>query len=593
MKKVIFIFLVVVQICKAHAQSTTLSLELYGAKADGVVLSDGNINAGSSVLTSQSGPFKRSDVGKQIYITGAGAGGNTLIAQISSVSSGSSATLSANAMTSVSSAGITYGTDCTNAFITFNKNARALNGKKVILKMQPGTYLTSFNNWISGIKNLTVNGNGCNVICTHGAIDPLGSPHANAGLYSPSCFDNVDNNYYTNKNISDVSYGYKINSAQAKTNLIKTISPQDAGNFNVGDWVLLYGLHHEDFGGFPPDPRYFEYAKVKTINAASGTIYLDRKLVNSYDSGWPDGLLKGGVGAPRIISLDRDNFTTMENLVMNDITFLPFNGWTGKYAVSIRNGRFELYGFIRATISNLNAPAAYLGQGKKLMINRTTFKYYCEPDKVLDSTIIRNSNITSMTNAGGLNVLQLLNSTFNGPLNASPRVIYMDGNTFNTTGTTSQSLLSIAFNKGTDSIKIGSNIWNCTNGARTALFSPANSIKMTVGNVVDNNTVTVPYTAFVRDKNSRQVTPNAIGYTANKSNKFVVKRVFRYDADNIGVMGTFTQTPNPGDVFVFSLAPNIQVLGKQTKNGSFAGQYKLFQNVDTKTNLMYKANAYK
>jgi hypothetical protein len=589
MKKLSLLTIIILIRIVAFSQSITLTLEQYGAKSDGIESSDGAINAGDNIFTSPGSAFSDHDIGKTIYIAGAAESGNTLIASIVSVNSPHSVKLNINAKTSVTNEGFTFGTDCSEAFIQFNKAARA--DKNVILNLKPGTYLTSFNNWIAGIKNLTVNGNGCKIICTHGAIDPNGSPHANAGLYTPSCFDNVDNNYYTNKYISNTSYGYKIQTVAKGTKNIKMTRGADISNFRSGDWVLVYGLHHEDFGGFPPDPRYFEYARVQNTDNADGIIHLDRRLLNNYDSEWPDGLNKGGVGAPRIIDLDRDDFTIIENLNLNHINFAPFNGWTGKLAHEIRNGRFELYGFINAKISNLTAPAAYLGNGKNLLIDETTFYKYCEPDKVLDSTVIKNSSISRMTNAGGLNTLRLINSTFTTTFNASPRILYLNGDTFDCVGTTSESLISVGFNKGTDSVVVGTNTWICTRD-RHALFAPPNSIIMTVGNVINNRTVTVQYSSFVQNKNSRQVVPGSVGYTAD-GNKFEVTKVNRFDDDNIAVSGNFSSAPKIGDKFVFSLVPNIKVIGKQIKKGEFANHYNLFQSIDKTIKLTYDKDDYK
>jgi len=53
----------------------TLSVIQFGAKADGILRTDGAMVAGSPVLTSSSGSFTASDVGKYIQVVGAGPGG--------------------------------------------------------------------------------------------------------------------------------------------------------------------------------------------------------------------------------------------------------------------------------------------------------------------------------------------------------------------------------------------------------------------------------------------------------------------------------------------------------------------------------------
>ena len=589
MQKSIVLTLLIISTTVQAQLISAISLEQYGAKADGKVLTDGIIEQGSAMLKSPSATFLTTDIGKIIYVAGAATNNNTLIASIIAVDSKTTVTLSLDATITVKYAAITYGTDCTNAFINWNKVARLMKDAQVLLNMRPGTYLTSFNNWLAGVKNLKINGNGCKIICTHGAIDPLGPPGNNSGLYMPSCFSNTDNNYSTNKSNSDNDYGNKIQSASKGSNFVKTVNISDANNFRTGNWILVYGFHHEDFNGYPPDPKFFEYRTVKSVNLASGTIFLDKSLSNSYDEGWPDGAYRSSVGAPRILTIDRENFTSIENIRMNDINFLPFNGWTGKFADSVRNGRFTIYGYINATIKNITAAAAYLGQGKNLIIDGCTFKYQCEPDKVLDSVIIENSNIKDFVNAGGLNFLHLLNNKFTGVFNASPHILYLDGNIFETRGGSSTSMVSIGFNKGTDYINVGTNTWNAPVNKITTLFSAPNSTKFTINNIINNNTIVISYADFVRNKNSRQVVPGSVGYSST-GKKMKVNRVYKYDGTNIAVTGNFSQPPSQGDVFEFSFVPNIDIVGKQIKIGQFKNNQTVFESHTRVYNFNSKDN---
>ena len=591
MRNSIFFVLFFITAAVSAQNTTTLLLENFGAKADGKILPDGIIEFGSAKLTSPSAIFLPGDVGKTIYIAGAAVNGNTLIASIVSISSNTTVTLSIKASAAVNHAGITYGTDCTNAFIQFNKVARQK--EHVVLNLKPGTYLTKFNNYLAGIKSVVLNGNGCNLICTHGAYEPLGSARANVGLFMPSCFDNVDNNYYENNQLGNINVGYKIQSSNERSNFVQTINATDAANFKIGDWVLVYGLHHEDFGGWPPDPRFFEYAKIKKLAISEGLIYLDRPLNNLYDAEWPDGKQRNGVGAARIINLDRDNFTVVENLNINNVHFPPFNGWNGKLSTDQRNSRFELYGYINGKITNVNASAAYLGQGKNLMLDNVTITRGCEPDKVLDSCIIKNCTLTNFINAGGLNYLYLYNNTFLGGFNASPHNLFVENNTFKTRGTTSQSLAAFGFNKGTDYIKIGKNTWDCSDGSKNALISPPSSVVMTVNTVINNNTIGVLYESFVKAHNSRRIVPGSTGYTAS-GKEFTVTRVYQYDKDYIAVSGKFNNgTPEADDAYSFSMAPRIDITGKQIKIGSNAGNYSLFQSIPTVVKLNYEKEDFK
>jgi hypothetical protein len=90
----------------------------YGAKGNGVCVTDGSMTSGSAVLTcSTSTPFTSADVGKAIMVKYAvtATTGSMLVTTIASFQSLSQVTLSANATNTISSATVLYGTDDTSA----------------------------------------------------------------------------------------------------------------------------------------------------------------------------------------------------------------------------------------------------------------------------------------------------------------------------------------------------------------------------------------------------------------------------------------------------------------------------------------------
>jgi hypothetical protein len=97
----------------ADADATTLDPESFGAVADGQVLTDVSITAGSAILTSPSGPFHEGDVGKIAVVLAAGAGSPVAGKgfTIASVDSPTQVTLSATATTTVSGGIAAFGTD--------------------------------------------------------------------------------------------------------------------------------------------------------------------------------------------------------------------------------------------------------------------------------------------------------------------------------------------------------------------------------------------------------------------------------------------------------------------------------------------------
>lgn len=89
------------------------NVKLYGAKGDGIQLTDGAISSGDATFTSASATFTANDVGKVMHIEGAGASGGYLTTTIATFTSGTEVELTDNASTTVSGAVSLYGTDDT------------------------------------------------------------------------------------------------------------------------------------------------------------------------------------------------------------------------------------------------------------------------------------------------------------------------------------------------------------------------------------------------------------------------------------------------------------------------------------------------
>jgi hypothetical protein len=87
----------------------------YGAKGDAQRVGDGAIKSGQVTLTSASGRFAASDVGKTISVYGAGASGVPLNTTIAGFTNSTTITLTASASTTVSGEDVAWGTDDTAA----------------------------------------------------------------------------------------------------------------------------------------------------------------------------------------------------------------------------------------------------------------------------------------------------------------------------------------------------------------------------------------------------------------------------------------------------------------------------------------------
>jgi hypothetical protein len=109
------------------------------AKGDWQQVLDGSMTSGSAVLTSAAGKFVAGDVGKQISVSGAASGGNSLSTTISSYTSATQVTLATTAGTTVTGAIVHWATDDTVAIQ--NAIAAAQNTSSKTLYIPTGKYL--------------------------------------------------------------------------------------------------------------------------------------------------------------------------------------------------------------------------------------------------------------------------------------------------------------------------------------------------------------------------------------------------------------------------------------------------------------------
>lgn len=111
----------------------------FNARPDAQITSDGAMTSGSPTLTSASGPFKVSDLGKAIIVGGAGASGSALQSTISTFISPSQVSLATSASTTTSGAGVLWGTDNRTAI----QSAIAGSSSETIAWAAPGNYMVT------------------------------------------------------------------------------------------------------------------------------------------------------------------------------------------------------------------------------------------------------------------------------------------------------------------------------------------------------------------------------------------------------------------------------------------------------------------
>ncbi|UNY40320.1 putative tail fiber protein [Pseudaeromonas phage vB_PpeM_ KLEP7] len=94
----------------------TVDIRQFGGKCDAVKTTGGVVTSGSPSLSDSAASFMESDVGKLLYVAGAGIGGSCLVTTIAGVISSTSILMASVASVTCASAHYIYGTDDTQAW---------------------------------------------------------------------------------------------------------------------------------------------------------------------------------------------------------------------------------------------------------------------------------------------------------------------------------------------------------------------------------------------------------------------------------------------------------------------------------------------
>lgn len=113
---------------------------LYGAKGDTLVYTTAAATAGSSTITSSTGFFTASMVGKALVVSGSGTGGIPQVGTVTAFNSITSITASFTAVTSISPTTILIGTDDTAAFLSMMNAMQNSFAKPVTGYIPTGSY---------------------------------------------------------------------------------------------------------------------------------------------------------------------------------------------------------------------------------------------------------------------------------------------------------------------------------------------------------------------------------------------------------------------------------------------------------------------
>jgi hypothetical protein len=133
------------------------------------------------------------------------------------------------------------------------------------------------------------------------------------------------------------SVGYRIDTTAVGDDTVTLKNVSDARRLRIGRYVMV-GSYNQQTYGFPPNLRYFEYARVASVNGTSVT--LDRPLRHKHkDNYWEIPQDPYSLGVARIYAIDRDDQRLTLRARIRDIEFVadPSKELTGNklYAAAL------------------------------------------------------------------------------------------------------------------------------------------------------------------------------------------------------------------------------------------------------------------
>jgi hypothetical protein len=92
--------------------------------------------------------------------------------------------------------------------------------------------------------------------------------------------------------IQDNAHSARLATVSAGSSSITLLNPSQTSLFSVGRYALiagfdLQGLWHSPYG-YPPNPHFFEYVKIASVDTTTGMITFETSLRNTYKSTWPN-----------------------------------------------------------------------------------------------------------------------------------------------------------------------------------------------------------------------------------------------------------------------------------------------------------------
>ncbi len=282
-----------------------------------------------------------------------------------------------------------------------------------------GHYRYSFNRFLR-LKNFVLEGNGASL--QNIARDSYDYPRY------PLVVGGKGRDFFQDSYRGPEKYGYLIKSAAPGTTTVRLKQAGDASHFFVGGAVVVYSYDRQ-FGGYPPNPKFYDYARVKAING--GVITLDTPVSHSHSDNYPEiPSIPSSRGKARIALIDRrDDRGAVVNEMAHRITMRNFTLLDNPNFNSI--AQYLLAESIEEfTIEGANINMFEPTESIDVVARNCTFRGHTDYDKFMVRGLFENCDIQQGLRGVGPKNLTLRNNRIGGTVRTCADVVTVIGNTF-------------------------------------------------------------------------------------------------------------------------------------------------------------------
>jgi hypothetical protein len=292
------------------------------------------------------------------------------------------------------------------------KTQRQLPQHRLIIHLPAGHYRYSWNQWLWGLRQVSVVGEGASLQCISD------SPWDVAKFALTTNSDPLEGNSVTNEP-GRPNFGYLIHAAEAGSRKVELVSPVNQNRFEVGRYVCIVSFDQQ-FGGYPPNCRYFEYAIVDALTG--GSVTLDRPLRFTHsDRNFEDPVVPESIGRARIIPVDWPDqpLTLSQEIIGIKIVANP-------HAKEDFPNVFQAIGFRDLRIRDCSQINLVTSLGQHCEVVNTDMDFV-EPDKLVSKVEFRNCHIGRISQATGIECVKLENCQLDRTSDIQARYVQAEG----------------------------------------------------------------------------------------------------------------------------------------------------------------------